>query len=270
MTKQRKMRGTGWLGLLTVSALGAAACGSDDHSANTQASSAPVASAAASTTTDGASASASTVAEATAAGSGPTAAIFEDPFDDDRNGWGILEDSEFGSATYEDGDYVWDFSGSLAHWIPEVLGAQYDRGELDMLDVIVRTEATILTGGGVIGVFCRETPDADAEWQWYEFVARDGYAAIRQADSEGNIEVLAETEDVALPTGQPIDFEAGCVDDASGAAQLSLTLNGALVLDAVDDDPLGNGVSGIQAWTFPQHEPMDVRWHEFAVHRAAP
>ena len=80
----------------------------------------------------------------------------------------------------------------LVHWLPAVLGEQYERGELDMLDVTVRAEATIDAGDGVIGLFCRETPDIDAAFQWYEFVARDGFAAISRADLEGNIEVLAE------------------------------------------------------------------------------
>ena len=80
----------------------------------------------------------------------------------------------------------------------------------------------IVSGGGVIGVFCREVPDTDADFQWYEFVALDGFAAIRKADSEGNLEVLAETQDVRLPLGEPIAFEAACMDDANGNAELAM------------------------------------------------
>jgi hypothetical protein len=148
------------------------------------------------------------------------------------------------------------------------LGSQYDSGELDMLDVVVRSEATIVDGDGVAGVFCREHPDTDAEWQWYEFVARDGFAAIRLADLEGNLETLAKTDDVSLPTGEPIAFEAACVDGTNGSAELLLSLNGSPVLHASDDDPLENGVSGLQAYTHPVHDQLDIRWHEFAVHRA--
>jgi hypothetical protein len=137
-----------------------------------------------------------------------------------------------------------------------------------MLDVVVRSAATIVEGQGVAGVFCRENPDTDAEWQWYEFVARDGFAAIRLADWEGNIETLAETDEVSLPLGEPIAFEAACVDSAGGVAQLSLALNGAPVLQATDDEPLENGVAGLQAYTYPAHDQLDIRWHEFAVYRA--
>jgi hypothetical protein len=252
-----------WPALLIVGAIIAGGCGDDDGSvddsdeATTPAPSTSVALTAASSAPDSVSGS-----------SQPAAALFEDSFDDDRNGWGIVDDPQYGSTAFEGGDYVWEFKGSVAHWLPAVLGEQYDRGELDMLDVVVRAEATVLAGGGVIGVFCRETPDVDAEWQWYEFVARDGYAAIRHADLEGNLETLTETQDVTLTVGEPIAIEATCVDNPDGHAELSLTLNGEQVLTATDDEPLGNGVSGLQAWTFPLHAQMDIRWHDFSIHAA--
>lgn len=188
--------------------------------------------------------------------------------DDDRNGWGIVDHLEFGSAVFKDGDYIWEFRGSVAHWLPAILGEQYDVGELDMRNVVVRADVTVIAGDGVVGVFCREETDSDADWQWYEFVVRDGYAAIRLADDEANIEVLAESDDVSLPIGELISIEATCVDDTSGAAHLSLALNGSPVLEANHDDALGNGVSGLQAWTFPIHEQLDIRWRHFSVSRA--
>jgi hypothetical protein len=195
--------------------------------------------------------------------------LFEDTFDDDRNGWGIVDDPQYGTAAFEDGDYVTEVTGSSLHWLPAVLGEQYDRGELDMLDVTVRAEATIVDGDGVIGVFCRESPDRDADWQWYEFVVRDRFAAIRHADSEGNLDVLAETEEVSLPNGQAMTIEAACVDADDDNVSLTLSVNGTPVLDATDDDPLPNGAPGIQAYTFPIHEQQDIRWHSFAVARPA-
>jgi hypothetical protein len=186
--------------------------------------------------------------------------LFEDTFDDDRNGSGIIDHPEFGSATFADGDYVWALRGSSAHQLPMVLGEQYERGELDTLDVTVRAEATIDAGDGVIGLFCREHPDTDADFQWYEFVARDGFSAIRRADSEGNLDVLAETNDVSLPHGEPMTIEATCVDDNDGTA----------ALDVTDDDPLPNGAPGLQAYTYPIHEQIDIRWHDFTVTRPAP
>ena len=266
-----------WAGLLLVGALGAAGCGddNDNSTAETGGGTTPSASTPAPTTVAAATASttaaANTVPETMpGADLQPGQTLFTDSFDDDRNGWGVIGDPQYGSTAFADGDHVWKFKGSVAHQLPAVLGEQYDRSELDMRDVAVRAEVTILAGGGVIGVFCRETPDSDAEWQWYEFVARDGFAAIRHADSEGNLDVLAETGDVNLPAGEPIAIEGACVDDANGDAQLSMTLNGVEVLQATDNDPLGNGVPGLQAWTFPVHEQMDIRWHQFTLHQPEP
>lgn len=252
-----------WPGLLLIGAVIVGGCGDDNGSTNDAGEATTTA-----PSTSAAPTAASTAPETVAGSSQPAAALFEDSFDDDRNGWGVVDDPQFGSIAYDGGDYVWEFKGSIGHWLPAVLGDQYDRGELDMLDVDVRAEATVLAGGGVIGVFCRETPDVDAEWQWYEFVARDGFAAIRRADLEGNLETLTETDDVTLPAGEPIAIEATCIDNHDGHAELSLTLNGEQVLTATDDEPLGNGVPGLQAWTFPAHEQMDIRWHDFSIHAA--
>ena len=250
------MSGRRWSAPLLCGAMVIAGCGREDDSAAGTAPSAGTAAVAA-------------APETGPMGSTPAELAFEDSFDDDRNRWGVVDDPKFGTAVFDGGDYIWQTKGSLVHWLPEVLGEQYDRGELDMLNVVVRAEATIDAGDGVVGVFCRETPDTDAEWQWYEFVVRDGFAAIRHADLEGNIELLTKTDDVSLPVGEPMAIEATCVNDASGVAQLSLALNGREVLQASDDDPLGNGAPGLQIWTFPSHSQMDVRWHEFSIAGAA-
>lgn len=197
------------------------------------------------------------------------AELFADDFVDDANLWGIVDDPQFGSANFADGDYVWDFRGSIAHWLPAVLGDQYDAGTLEMLDVQVSAELTIVSGGGVAGVFCRETPDSDADWQWYEFVVRDGYAAIRLADSEGNLSALAESRDFATPLGTLITIDAACQTNDAGGVDLAMTVNGATTLQAtVATGPLGNGVAGLSAWTFPVHEQMDLVWHSFTIRAA--
>jgi hypothetical protein len=240
---------------LLVGSLSATGCGDDKKDSTAGPTAQPVSTSATATSTTTGSITTSEVGGST----------FQDSFDDDRNKWGVVDDSEFGTIAYQGGDYVWVFRGSVAHWIPEVLGKQFDQGTIEMRNVVVKADATVDAGGGVVGVFCRETPDTDADFQWYEFVARDGFAAIRRSDAEANLDVLAETDAVSLPVGQKISFEASCVDDADGNAQLSLSLNGTPVLQATDNDPLGNGVSGLQAWTFPIHEEMDIRWHDFSI-----
>jgi hypothetical protein len=42
----------------------------------------------------------------------------------------------------------------------------------------------------------------------YEFVVRDGFAAVRQADERGDIDILARTDKVGLPRGKPSPLRA--------------------------------------------------------------
>ncbi|MBA3340069.1 MAG: hypothetical protein H0T54_10075, partial [Geodermatophilaceae bacterium] len=204
----------------------------------------------------------------------PTAGevLFSDPLDDDQNGWAQGE-TEAARFSYEDGDFIWESKQEnlRPHLLATTVGEAYDAGELDLRDVVVRADVTPVQGAAVAGVYCRETPDTDAEFQWYEFVVRDGYAAIRLADSEGELEVLAETDDLPLPIGEMFKMEAACVDDGD-QAQLWLSVNGNVTLQATDDDPLEDGTAGLQAYDAPEAasaERFIIRWHEFTVFQAA-
>ena len=194
--------------------------------------------------------------------------ILHDDFDDDRNEWGIV-DGEYGTAFFEDGQYVWDTTGSNIHWmppmfIPEEFGGTYT-GEPDLTNVTVGTELNIVSGEGVAGVFCRETPDTDAEVEWYEFVVRDGFASIRRADLEANIVELASTEDLSLPHDVEFTLEAVCGTGDDGSAELALLINGSEVLTASDADALPGPGIGQQAYTYPVHAPMTLHWNSFTV-----
>ena len=213
---------------------------------------------------------ASTSTQATpSAVAGQGTILFQDHFDDDRNKWGIIDDPVGGTTSYAAGDYVWKFKGSIAHWVPEVLGQKYDRAELHMRDVAVLADLTITSGGGVAGVGCRVNKDTDADYQWYEFVVRDGFAAIRQSDVKGNIQVLAQTDKVSVPLGKAFTVEGVCVNDAAGKVHLTMNLNGTPILETERSDPLTNGVPSLQAWTHPMHAPMEIHWHDFSVRAAS-
>ena len=210
-------------------------------------------------------------AESTAASDEPVSA-FEDTFDDDRNGW-ALPPAPSGTTTVEGGDFVWESTvpGLRPHLIATTLGEAFDQGRLEMTDVLVTASVTPERGAAAVGVFCREVPDSDADFQWYEFVVRDGYAAIRQADSAGNFDVLAETDSPRLPLGSTATIAATCVDAADDSATLSLSLDGTALVDTQVEDPLGNGAAGLQAYDAAEDESADrflISWHDFAVEPA--
>ncbi len=191
-----------------------------------------------------------------------------DEFDDDSNGW-ALPPSKTGSTTMVDGDFVWESKvpGLRPHLIAATLGEAYDAGRLEMTDVEVQASVTPQQGAAAMAVFCREVPDVDADYQWYEFVVRDGYAAIRLADLSGNLEVLADTEDASLPLGETATIGATCVDGAGDTAVLTLSLDHEALLTAQVDDALGNGVAGLQAYDSDDRsaDRFRIAWHDFSV-----
>jgi hypothetical protein len=201
------------------------------------------------------------------------ARLFADDFDDDSNGWALPE-NEVLRTEMESGDMVWRVKavGDVRpHLLARPLGDAFEAGTLRMRDVVVSAGVTPVAGLGALGLFCRESRGVHTDFQWYEFVVRDGYAAIRRSNSAGELTVLATTKDASLPLGDPATVQATCADDDAGVAQLWLGLDGTVLLHAEDDDPLGNGVPGLQAYDSPDEDPaarLLVRWHDFTVHRA--
>jgi hypothetical protein len=213
-------------------------------------------------------------AETTAAAESATEPVsaFEDSFDDDRHGW-ALPPAPSGTTTVEGGDFVWEsrLPGLRPHVLATTLGEAFDEGRLAMTDVLVTASVTPERGAAALGVFCREVPDSDADFQWYEFVVRDGYAAIRLADSAGDLDVLAETTSPRLPLESTASIAATCVDGADESASLTLILDGTAVLDTRVEDPLGNGPAGLAAYDAAEDESADrflISWHDFTVEPA--
>lgn len=251
---QRKLAG---IAALLVGAIVVAGCSSDDTGTTAA--------------TDGTDGTAASAQPAPAAGE----VVFEDPLDDDTEGWGVFE-GDVGSNTFDGGDYVWDFESdpeARPHFLPDTLINAFENDGADFRDVVVRASVTQPEGEATVGVMCRETADtdSDAEYEWYEFVVNDGFAAIRRTDTEGNIDVLAETDEVEVEAGAEVTLEGACVDDADGEGQLWFTLDDELILDATDADPLPNGVPGLVAYAVPDSDARNVvRWQEFSVFRPEP
>jgi hypothetical protein len=221
----------------------------------------------------GASASDSTRPTSAAPPAGDT--LFTDSFDDDANGWALPENA-YSRTEVLGGDFVWEAKQAAdvrPHLLAAPIADAFDRGDGPQLrNVIVRASVTPERGTGAMGVFCREVRDTDSDFQWYEFVARDGFAAIRRSDALGHLEVLATTHDLDLPIGREAAVEAACVDDADGRARLWLSIDGTAVLVARDPHPLGNGGAGLQAYDSPDKASDArylIRWHDFTIYRPA-
>lgn len=196
------------------------------------------------------------------------AVLLDEPFDDDSNGWGVLHDPKYGSADYAEGHYVWKATGHVVSLVPAILGEQFDAGRLSMSDVVMDADVTIDDGGGVVGLQCRNSPDTDAGYQWYDFVARDSYVAIRLSDDGSTIEVLAQRSDVSIPTGELFSIGAACLT-AGGDVQLSMAINDRPVLATTVPAKATDGVPGIVGWSFPVQSELAATWDRFRVSRPA-
>lgn len=194
--------------------------------------------------------------------------ILHETFDGDANGWGVVDDPEFGSARFEGGSYVWHTTGRVVSLVPATLGERFDAGSLSMRDVVMTADVTIVRGDGVVGLQCRNSPDTDADYQWYDFVARDGYAAIRLSDDKSNIDVLAESSDVSIPIGKRFSIGAACLT-AGDDVRLDMTIDGKHVLSTSVPAKATDGVPGIVGWTYPLHSELDVTWDDFTVSEPA-
>ena len=202
-----------------------------------------------------------------ATGDGERLTSLSETFDDDANGW-AMPPNEAGTIEVSGGDFVWEINeaGLRPHLIATTVGMAYDAGRLDMSDVRVTATATPERGAGAFGLFCREVPDTDADFQWYEFLVRDGYSAIRLADSAGRLEVIEEG-DAQVNLGEVVELEARCVGD-----ELSLKLDGKILLTGTVSDPLDNGAPGLQAYDATADESDErllLAWHDFVVEPAA-
>jgi hypothetical protein len=200
-----------------------------------------------------------------------TISSMRDTFENDTNGW-ALPPGPLGSLTITGGDFVWESSEPMLrpHISAATLVEAYDAGRLDMTDVRVTASVTPARGAAAFGVTCREVPDSDSDFQWYEFVVRDGYAAIRLADSAGHLETLEEGE-AGVSSGEKVTIQATCVDTTAGTAELTLSVDGEQLLQANVPEPLGNGVPGLQAYDASEEESSDrmlLAWHDFAVEPA--
>jgi hypothetical protein len=196
---------------------------------------------------------------------------FSDSFDDDHNRW-ALPPTESGTTTVAGGDFVWEMKqfGLRPHTLAETIGIAFDEGRLDMKDVRVASTMTPERGGAAMGVFCREVPDTDADFQWYEFVVRDGYAAIRLSDL-AHVQPLATSDAASVTVGQELTVEGDCVDQADGSALLTLILDGTPLVTATVDEPLPNGGAGLTAYDAEKgqaDEPLKIAWHDFSVEQA--
>jgi hypothetical protein len=258
-SRTRKRAALAGAGLLFLT--GAAGCAADQSAANDDPAG-----------VDTAPAPTEEVTESAAPSAEPDVVTsFSDTFDDDANLWALPPGPQ-GTTTVAGGDFVWESKQPMLR--PHVLAGSlieaFDAGRVEMTDVRVTATVTPQRGAPAFGLFCREVPDTDADFQWYEFVVRDGYSAIRLADDAGHLEPLEEGN-ATVTLGKQLSLQATCTDQADGSASLTLSFDGEELLRTEVSEPLGNGIAGLQAYDASAEESDEMlllAWHDFSVEPA--
>ncbi|QAY69763.1 hypothetical protein [Xylanimonas protaetiae] len=174
-----------------------------------------------------------------------------------------------GRARFDRGAYVTEATGApLVGAFPDELVRSVESGEVDLTDVVIESTIVMEQRGEVAGVYCRQGTDTDSDFQHYEFMVRDGYATIRIADNNVQIDVLAETRRLSLPRGEEIAIQATCVGEETRGVDLSLTVDGVLVLQASTDVVLPGGIVGLLMYPRPgagEGNASSARFLDFSV-----
>ncbi len=202
-------------------------------------------------------------------GTPPTAGavVLEEPFDDDRNGWGTLEDAG-ASAGYADGDYV------LRTPAPGAFGAVPAPAPTLPASLVADLDVRVPTGGATVALTCdaRETAAGGGELRFYALAVGEREALITRATSTTLLpqgRVLARAPS-SVDLTQPHRLEAACVTRGTGRA-LFLLVDGTLLLSALDPDPLPAGTVGFvveTSTTTPTGTPVEVRLSALQVAEA--
>lgn len=163
--------------------------------------------------------------------------LFEDDFSDTKSGWEVGE-YDGGDVGYGNGYYFVTSTGS-GSMMWGVANQTFD-------DIIISVEATQFSApsnsNNGYGVMCRVQPDGSG---YMLYISGDGYASIVLA-SEGSFTALVDwtTSDAVIQGNSTNLLEASCL-----GSDLSLTVNGELVVEA-SDDTYASGDIALSATTF--------------------
>ncbi len=190
-------------------------------------------------------------------GETPTASssvVFHDDFSDAGGDWETL----FDSMRVEDGHQVWTVSppGQIDFLRPAVT-------ESRLTDMEVTAAVASVDPDSTVGVYCRKGVSNQDFYYFFRSAPQGVSVGVVPPGSTAPVQMLGEA-DVARPDG-PFELTARCVDE-DGVAQLTMLIDGDVVLEATHDEPLPEGFGALEVQAGPRGSaPSEVRWDEFTV-----
>ncbi|WBB71229.1 hypothetical protein O7602_15820 [Micromonospora sp. WMMD1128] len=185
--------------------------------------------------------------------------LLEENFHTADRGWQVGHDNERGTARYELGQLRIQPNPGFAKWITAPIHPV-------PAGVRISAKAHLEAGQGGWGIWCRGIADNSRQYEFSVTHAGDAYI------KNGYELALAQTNIPGFDVTRENTMTVDC-RDAAGGVQLTMSINGDVVLSAQSSDgagdPLGPGPVGLHAFAFGDAAgaPADVRFSYFEAVR---
>lgn len=237
--------------LALFAAVLAAGCGEDGE--DSEAAEAPTSSTTATTEPEG-DADPEDVADGSGDDTGADGArsiVLEEDFSDDAAGWGTEEGPEV-SVQFRNGYFVMEMKEDIQAFIeyfPNSLVEPAEAGEL--ADVVVEAQLHVGSPGAAI-VTCYGSTDLTVPAGgsgYYFFVTPLERAGIYRMHADREAEQLAKAESLGFVVDEqtPATVTAECSPAGDGSLDLTMSVNGEVILEANDPNPPEPGLVGVAA-----------------------
>ena len=190
-------------------------------------------------------------------------AVFDDRFDDASGNW--QDDPD---VTIDGGVQSWTITipGQSVILRPQAMTEP-------LVDTEVRAEVAAIDQGSRAGVLCRKGTSEQDHYYFFRIGPEGAMIGVLPPDTAGSSPVPGEslaTDTAVVPPATPFTITAQCID-TGGETQLTMLIDGEIVLEASTDISLPGGFGALEVQAGGQGSaPSDVRWDRFTVDAPQP
>jgi hypothetical protein len=187
--------------------------------------------------------------------SASSAVVFQDDFSDESAPWESLLDG----MRIEGGEMIWNITpaGQTEFLKPQTTEARLQDSEVTATVVSADADSTV-------GLYCRKGIGNQDAYYFFRLAPQGAVIGVLPPEADSPAVTLAEDPAYVRPDG-PFELTARCVDEG-GAAQLTMLVDGAVVLEGTHDDPLRDGFGALEVTAgAPGSAASEVRWDDVTI-----